>query len=94
MHLAVVAFLALISSDPPSEADALRAAIDATPGVAGVNVGQPYALRSVACVPFDEEPSEYSCRFEMRIADAPWQPKVAIISYDDGWLLLDWEIGE
>ena len=46
-------------------------------------------LRSLGCRRFEEEPTEFLCRFQAREATGAWRKRTAIVAADaDRWVLL------
>lgn len=75
----------------PSGAE-LTAALHAAPQVAGPVSFRADTIRSVRCRAFEEEPTEYRCRFKARDADGHWKRRSAIVALDKGgWVLLSLE---
>jgi len=67
----------------------LAAALHAAPQVAGSVSFRTDTIRSVRCRAFDEEPTEYRCRFKAWDAQGRWKRRSAIIALDkEGWVLL------
>ncbi|QDH35117.1 hypothetical protein E2E27_12770 [Porphyrobacter sp. YT40] len=69
--------------------DEFVAAILNAPEVAGPTRLSTSELRSLGCRRFDEEPTEFLCRFESRDATGAWRKRSAIVATDaDRWVLL------
>jgi hypothetical protein len=67
----------------------LAAAVNTAPQVAGPVSFRTDTIRSVRCRAFDEEPTEYRCRFKAWDADGGWKRRSAIVALDkEGWVLL------
>ena len=49
------------------------------------------SIRRVQCKQFEEEPTEFHCQFRARSNGGAWRKHKAIVTYDKGWLLLDFE---
>jgi hypothetical protein len=49
------------------------------------------SIRRVQCKPFEEEPTEFHCAFRAQNNRGVWKKRSAIVTYDKGWLLLDFE---
>ena len=72
----------------PSGAE-LTAALHAAPQVAGPVGFRTDTIRAVRCRAFDEEPTEYRCRFKAWFAEGRWKRGSAIVALDrGGWVLL------
>jgi hypothetical protein len=83
--------LLLVASAPsvdPTAAD--LAAAFRRPGASAWNV-RTKSIRRVQCKPFEEEPTEYQCVFRAQDNRGVWKKRKAIVTYDKGWLLLDFE---
>jgi hypothetical protein len=72
------------------DAAALTGAIRHSPEVSARGRAEVGRLRTVRCREFDEEPSEYRCRFDARDRGARWRAHRAIVAIDGRrWVLLD-----
>lgn len=71
-------------------AEELASAISGSPlsGPAGFDTAR---LRDVGCRPFDEEPTEFRCRFRARGPNGRWSPRTAIVTFNRNWVLLSLE---
>ena len=91
MTLLLTIALAVTAPDaPPGPSGVeLAAALHAAPQVAGSVSFRTDTIRSVRCRAFDEEPTEYRCRFKAWDAQGRWKRRSAIIALDkEGWVLL------
>jgi hypothetical protein len=92
---ALVLLLALsacqqIGSTRGPNAPELLASINATPEVSGFSNAQ--SVRNIRCDAIEEEPTELSCRFEVRDGKGAWTKQTAIVTYErSGWSLLGLE---
>lgn len=67
----------------------LTAAIYAAPEVAGPGSVRMETIQSVRCRAFDEDPTEFHCRFRARAKEGRWKRRSAIVALDGhGWVLL------
>jgi len=67
----------------------LSAAIVSSPDVAGAVRISTSNIRTLSCRAFDEEPTEFLCRFQAREPNGTWRKRSAILAMDrDGWVLL------
>ena len=67
----------------------LVAAIRSAPAVAGPAGSSTSEVRSLGCRGFDEEPTEFLCRFQSKASTGAWQARSAIVAADgNGWVLL------
>lgn len=88
MLLLVLAITATGAVVGPSAVE-LASAINAAPGVAGTISFRTDTIQSVRCRPFEEEPTEYRCRFRAWDAAGRWKQRSAIVAEDrTGWVLL------
>ncbi|GAA4752551.1 hypothetical protein GCM10023264_19360 [Sphingomonas daechungensis] len=72
----------------PSGAE-LAAALQAAPQVAGPVSFRTDTIRSLRCRAFEEEPTEYRCRFKAWDAQGRWKRHLVIVALDkDKWVLL------
>ena len=72
----------------PSKAE-LAAAFDAAPEVMAPASMRADTIHSVRCRAFEEEPTEYRCRFKASDADGRLRRRSAIVALGkDGWVLL------
>jgi hypothetical protein len=70
----------------------LVAAIRSAPAVAGPAGSYTSEVRSLGCRAFDEEPTEFLCRFQSKDSTGAWRARSAIVAADgDGWVLLSFE---
>lgn len=77
--------------DGPSAGE-LAAAIHAAPEVSGPVSFRIDTIQSLRCRAFEEEPTEYLCRFRARAIDGRWRRRSAIVAIDrQGWILLSLE---
>ena len=69
--------------------DEIVAAILNSPEVAGPTRLSTNELRSLKCHRFDEEPTEFLCRFQSRNGTGTWRNRSAIVAMDaEQWVLL------
>jgi hypothetical protein len=83
--------LAAATPDAPEAPSpgALAAAIRAGRDASGPVSFRIDAIRSLHCRAFEEDPTEYLCRFRARAIDGRWRRHSAIVALDrQGWLLL------
>ena len=67
----------------------LGIAIHAAPQVNGLEKLKIDTIRSLQCRVFEEEPTEYLCRFQARPVKGPWRRHSAVVAIDQGgWVLL------
>lgn len=67
----------------------LAAALHTAPQVAGPVSFRTDTIRSVRCRAFDEEPTEYRCRFKAWDVAGRWKRRSAVVALDKkGWVLL------
>ena len=77
--------------DGPSAVE-LAAAIHAAPEVSGRMRFRIDTIQSLRCRAFEEEPTEYLCRFRAWAEDGRWRRRSAIVALDRrGWILLSLE---
>ena len=77
------------SADVGPNPDEFVAAILNAPEVAGPTRLSTSELRSLGCRRFDEEPTEFLCRFQSRDATGAWRNRSAIVATDaEQWVLL------
>jgi len=85
--------LALAATSPvarqgPSPEE-LVAAINAAPDISGGLEPGSEQIKTIRCRPFDEEPTEFRCRFKMRTGEGRQQRHIAVLALDaKGWTLL------
>ena len=73
----------------PSAADIATAIHAADPQVSGPVAFRTDTIRSLHCRAFEEEPTEYLCRFQAWATEGRWKRRSAIMALDrDGWVLL------
>jgi hypothetical protein len=83
-----VAATAPDSASGPSGVE-LAAALQAAPQVAGHVTFRTDTIRCVRCRAFEEEPTEYRCRFKAWDAQGSWKRHSIIVALDkEGWVLL------
>lgn len=91
MELLVTIALAAAAAaglDAPSATD-LAAAIHAAPRVSGRATFRIDTIRLLRCKAFEEESTEYLCRFRARTIEGRWNRRSAILARDGpGWILL------
>lgn len=91
MTLLLTIALAVTAPGTPSGPSGveLAAALQAAPEVAGSVSFRTDTIRSVRCRAFDEEPTEYRCRFKVWEAEGRWKRRSAIVALNkNGWVLL------
>ncbi|MFL6763497.1 MAG: hypothetical protein ACJ8FB_13190 [Sphingomicrobium sp.] len=88
MLLALLLATAAPDSGVPTAAD-LSAAVRRH-GASAANI-RTKSIRRVRCEPFKEEPTEFHCSFRAQNNRGIWKKRAAIVTYDKGWLLLDFE---
>ena len=91
MMLLSIMALAVTAPDAPngpSNVD-LAAVLHAAPEVAGPVSFRTDTIRSVRCRAFNEEPTEYRCRFKAWDAQKRWKQHSAIVALGkEEWVLL------
>jgi hypothetical protein len=51
---------------------------------------RPQAIRLLGCISFEEEPTEFRCRYRLRLMSGRWAARCAYIAIDgSSWVLLD-----
>ena len=88
MLLALLVTIAGTPSDGPTAVD-LAAAFRRTVHLSA-NI-RTKSIRRVRCEPFEEEPTEFHCAFRAQNNVGVWKKRTAIVTYDKGWLVLDFE---
>ena len=88
LHAIALAVTASGAPNGPSDVE-LVAALGAAPRTSGPVSFRMDTIRSVRCRAFDEEPTEYRCRFKAWDAEGRWKLRSAIVAQDkEGWVLL------
>lgn len=90
MMLLSIMALAVIAPEAPGPSNMdLAAVLHAAPEVSGHVNFRTDTIRSVRCRTFDEEPTEYRCRFKAWDAEVGWKRRSVIVARDkEGWVLL------
>jgi hypothetical protein len=87
--LAVVLAATTPGAPNAPSAGQLAAAIGAAPEVAGPVRFRTDTIRSIRCRAFEEEPTEFRCRFKAWANEGRWERRSVIVAIDkQGWLLL------
>jgi hypothetical protein len=92
MLLFAIALAANLDADGgPSPSD-LAEAIQSDPDVSGPVKFGTDTIRSLQCRAFEEEPTEYRCRFKAWAIEGRWKRRTAIVALDGRrWVLLSLE---
>ena len=88
MLLALLLATAAPASDVPTAADLAVAFRRHGTSAANIRVK---SIRRVQCKPFEEEPTEFRCAFRAQNNGGTWKNRSAVVTYDKGWLVLDFE---
>ena len=89
MLLIALALATNLDADRGPSPSELSVAIQSAPEVSGPVKFRTDTIRSVRCRAFEEEPTEYRCRFQAWAIEGRWKRRSAVVALDgQGWVLL------